>query len=731
MQEFKNDDDCDGGCRKSTMDSSKTPDPPSGTVSTVFLVTGMDCGEEIAAIKNALAHHKISQVEANLMASTVTIRHDSDLSVDLLRQKIESTGVRVAEKKSKDIPLIDRTRLILVGASGLFAGVGFLTETVLKLEWLSILMNVGAVVAGGIIVFPKAWRALRQFHLDMNVLMTVAVIGAFAIGDRTEAATVVFLFSLSELLESYSVTKARRAIREVLDLTPQTASKLLPDGSISTVHVGNVLVGDLLLVRSGDRIPVDGEVESGSSFVNQAPLTGESVPIERSKGEGVFAGTINETGVLHIRVLRAFEDSKVSQVIRLIEDAQKNKAPSERFVSSFARIYTPAVFLLAFLTFLVPPLALDLAWNDWLYRALVLLVIACPCALVISTPVSIVSGLTALARRGVLIKGGTHLEALGKVRAIALDKTGTITEGKPRVQNVYSLNGYSEDEIVQVAASIERLSSHPLAQAVVAFANDKKIPLRTATNFKNVVGRGAEAQISSHEYFLGNHRFVHDMGVCIPELEERLSRLENEALSIVVVGHRPHPGCDGEVLGVLTIGDPIRENARSAVTSLRGLGVRAIVMLSGDNQKTASAIASKVGISETKGDLLPEDKVREVKRLESAYGTIAMIGDGINDAPALAQASVGIAMGAAGTDTALETADVALMKDDLGQVAKAIDLGRRTLSIIKFNISFALTVKFVFLGLAIMGRSNLWLAVAADMGASLIVIANSLRLLRV
>lgn len=732
MAESRNQDCCGCGPPSAAAGAPAAQgDTLSGGETSVFRVLGMDCGDEIAAIQKALSHPKVFGVNASLMASTVTVAHDPSLQVEELRKMIESAGVRVASADRQAGAPVDRRRVALVALSGLFAALGFVLEGFFHLPSVALAVDALAVLSGGVLVFPKALRAARQLQLDMNVLMSVAVVGAFGIGDHSEAATVVFLFSLSELLEAFSVARARKAIREVMDLAPKMATRISTNGSLDVVSVKAVGVGDLLLVKAGESIPSDGVVEEGASLVNQAPLTGESVPVAKEPGTTVFSGTVNETSVLKVRVSAAFEDSKVSHVVRMIEEAQKQKAPSERFVDSFARYYTPAVFLAALLTFLVPPLALGGAWNDWLYRALVLLVVACPCALVLSTPVSIVSGLTAMARRGVLVKGGAFLEALGQVRAIAIDKTGTITEGKPRVLKVEQLNGYTEREILEAAASVEQLSSHPLAEAVVRHAKEQGIMLKSATQFRNQVGRGAEATIEGHEYFLGNHRFAHELGVCTPELEDRLSRMEQQALSVIVVGHRPHTGCQGEVLGVLALGDPIRDTAPAAIRSLREAGIQRLIMLSGDNQKTAAAIADKVGLDEAMGDLLPEDKVREIKNLVSKHRKVAMIGDGINDAPALAQATVGIAMGAAGTDTALETADVALMRDDLGQVAVTVRQGRRALSVIRFNIGLALVVKAVFLMLAFAGYSNLWLAVAADTGTSLLVIGNALRLLRI
>jgi Cd2+/Zn2+-exporting ATPase len=540
---------------------------------------------------------------------------------------------------------------------------------------------------------------------------------------------VAFLFSLSELLESWSVGRARRAILALMELAPETAL-VKRDGDFTEVAADSVKIGELVLVRSGQRIPLDGNVVGGSSAVNQAPITGESLPVEKSPGDVVFAGTINGDGSLQIETTKAAGDTALARIIHMVEEAQATKAPAQRFVDNFARIYTPAVMVFAIALALVPPLAFGQPWMDWIYRALVLLVIACPCALVIATPVSVVSGLAALARHGVLVKGGAYLEALGGLKALALDKTGTITEGKPKVVDIQPVGQASAAEILRVAASINAHSTHPLARAIVDRARTEALDVEECSDYQSVQGRGAEGSLGGHEYFVGNHRFAHEIGVCSPALEERLAGIEAAARSVVVVGHRPHGECTGEVLGVLAIADTIRPEARSAIARMHEAGLRHVVMLSGDNTKTARAIAQEAGIDEAYGDLLPDDKIAKVKELAAKYGSVGMIGDGVNDAPALAVANVGIAMGAAGTDAAIETADVALMRDDLGMVPEAILLGRRTLGMIRFNICFALAIKAVFLLLAIFGLTSLWFAILADTGATLIVTANALRLLR-
>ena len=417
-------------------------------------------------------------------------------------------------------------------------------------------------------------------------------------------------------------------------------------------------------------------------------------------------------------------------MIYLIEEAQTQKAPSQKFVDQFAKYYTPIVMILALLVFLLPPLVTGQEWGVWFYRSLVLLVIACPCALVISTPVSIVSGLTMLARRGVLVKGGVSLEAVARLRALAMDKTGTITEGKPAVQSIVALNGNSEEDILRIAAAIDTHSNHPIARAIIEHADQKNIEYPRCENYQTMQGRGAQGDIDSHSYLVGNHRFVHDLGICSEETEKILAEIESKGLSIVVVAHQPHNDCKGEIIGILSVGDKIRDNAKTAIEAIRDSGISNIVMLSGDNQTAADVIAKQVGIDQAKGDLLPEDKIDAIRDLLKSDTYVAMIGDGINDAPAMATATLGISMGAAGTDTAIEASDITLMQDDLGKVAETIHLGRRTLGIIRFNITFALGIKAVFLMLAIFGQASLWMAILADTGATLLVIMNSLRLLR-
>ncbi len=585
-----------------------------------------------------------------------------------------------------------------------------------------------AIAAGGWLLVPKAFRAAVRLRPNINLLVVIAAIGASIIGEQVEAAAVVILFGVAEWLEGWADRRARRAVGALLDIAPKNAL-VKREGNFVEVPADQVKPGEIVTVKTGMSIPLDGEVMVGESAVNQAPITGESVPVDKRPGDIVYAGTVNGEGSLEIRVTKAAGDTTLARIIHLVTEAQEQKAPTQRTVDTFARYYTPAVTLAALAVFLVPPLFANGDWSDWLYRACVLLIIACPCALVISTPVSIVAGLTALARRGVLVKGGTHLESIARIKALAVDKTGTITEGKPRVLAIEPVGEAPENELLRLAAAIDVHSEHPLAKAVVTRAREAGILFPRAERYQARSGRGAQGDIDGHSYFVGNHRYTHELGVCSEDTERRLREIESRGQSVVVVGHMPHDGCAGEVLGILAVGDTLRPDAAEAIRSLHRAGVTKVVMLSGDNQLAADFIASQVRIDEARGNLLPEDKVEAIRSLATRHGGVAMVGDGVNDAPAMAAATVGIAMGGAGTDAAIETSDITLMKDDLGEIAKAVALARRTLGIIRFNISFALLLKAVFLILTLTGHASLWLAILADTGATLIVTANALRLL--
>ena len=583
-----------------------------------------------------------------------------------------------------------------------------------------------SIAAGGTSTLRKGWIALKTLSLNMNFLMSIAVIGAMAIGEWPEAAVVIFLFALAEMIETLSLERAKNAIRGLMAMTPETATVRLDRGEWREIPAAEVQVGHTVRVRPGERIPLDGVLSAGASSVNQAPITGESMPVEKTPGDPVFAGTVNERGAFEFRVTAIKGNTTLAHIIRSVQEAQGQRAPTQRFVDRFARIYTPAVVVIAVLVASVPPLFFGAAFLDWFYKALVMLVIACPCALVISTPVTVVSGLAAAARRGILVKGGVHLENGRLIRAVALDKTGTITHGRPVLTDVIPLVGRSADELLQLAASVDTHSEHPVAAAIVSAWQKDDGTARTlldVSSFEALAGRGAKGMVAGQRYYVGNHRLAEELGICGRNIEEALERLEREGKTAVVLATENEPLC------VLGVADTVRGHSAEAIRELHALGVVS-VMLTGDNETTARAIADQVGIDDARGNLLPEDKLAAIDELLARYGSVGMVGDGINDAPALAKASIGFAMGAAGTDTAIETADVALMDDDLRKLPRFIELSRRTSQVLRQNIALAIGIKAVFLALALAGQATLWMAVFADMGASLIVVFNGLRLLR-
>ena len=705
-------------------------------IETRLQVEGLCCGDEVAAVERALSPlDGVDDVRCDIATGTARVSHDPGrVPVDRLISAIKRAGMNASVRRSGRVHghehgAVRRAHLLLTIASGVFTGVGLGCHWLNAPESVEIAAFGLAIVAGSWFIAPKAAAAARRLTPDMNLLMSIAVIGGLLIRAWDEAASVVFLFSLAELLESYSVTRARRAIESLMEVAPDLASVKRGESWVK-LPVAEVRIGDTIVIKPGARVPLDGVVSSGQSSVNQAPITGESLPVGKRPGSEVFAGSINERGSLEVRVTKLATESTLAKMIHLVEEAQSQRAPAQRFVDIFSRYYTPAVMGLAVLLAVLPPLLFNQTWGAWFYRALVMLVIACPCALVIATPVSVVSALTAAARRGVLIKGGVVLESLGKLRALALDKTGTITEGHPRVSGTLALDNVAPAELVRVAAALEAHSEHPVAQAILDHAERLGIRAPRAEAFESITGKGVAGTIDGHHYFAGNHRLVEDMAVCSPETERRIEDIERRAQTAVVVGHRPHANCKGEVLGVIAVGDVVREEAASAMQGLHAAGVRRIVMLTGDNRATAEAIARQAGIAEVEAELLPEEKVRRIRSLLESEKHVGMVGDGINDAPALAAASVGIAMGVAGTDAALETADVALMADDLGKLPEAIALGRRAERVIRANIGFSILLKLVFLALAGAGIATMWMAVAADMGLTLLVIGNALRLLR-
>lgn len=581
-----------------------------------------------------------------------------------------------------------------------------------------------SIVLGGWFIFPKAFISLKRLSPDMNLLMTIAVIGAVIINEWLEAATVTFLFALSILLESWSVERARKATKALLDLAPNNARVLNADGSERLALASSVSVGTHFIVKPGERIPLDGEIIKGSSEINQAPITGESLPVEKTVGATIFAGTINGNGALEVRCTKKSEESTLSNIIRLVAEAHAKRAPSEQWVEKFAKVYTPAVMLLSLLVLMVPPIFLGAQWNDWIYRSLVLLVIACPCALVISTPVSIVSALAAAARNGVLIKGGKYIELPAHLKAIAFDKTGTITTGKLSVMNVIPFNEHSKQELLEIASAIEIRSEHPIARAITSYARAQGIQIIPAEDYQTIQGKGATARVQKEKYWLGSHRYLEEKKEESAEVHARLQSLIQSGHTVVVIGNETH------VCGFITLSDTVRPSVSTTLKQLHKLGIKDLVMLTGDNQGTALVISKQVGIDHFYSELLPQDKVKKIEELVQKTGTVAMVGDGVNDAPAMARSTLGIAMGVAGSDAAIESADIALMSDDIEKIPWLISHSRSTIAVIRQNITFSLLIKAVFITLTFAGLSSLWSAIAADMGASLLVIFNGLRLLK-
>jgi Cd2+/Zn2+-exporting ATPase len=693
-----------------------------------FKIEGMDCREEVAMLerrfKNLIG---LEDFSADLMGQRLHVKYDAaKLTASAIADAVAETGMRAWLEHEEPIALGDaaeRRRRLFVITSGLALATGLVLGLLGRGGLAADLLFLTAVACGLGAIWRRTLGALRARSLDINVLMVIAVVGALALGQFGEAASVIFLFAVAESLEALTLDRARLAIRALMDLTPVEAQVRDATGE-RRMPVDAVPVGAVVIVRPGEKIPVDGEVVAGQSEVNQAPITGESLPIEKAEGDGVFAGTINGRGALDIRVTRPRRDTTLARIIHLVERAQAQRAPAQRFVERFARVYTPAVIVLAILVALVPPIAVGGGWHTWTYRALVLLVVACPCALVISTPVSIVAALAGAARKGVLIKGGAHLERTGRIRCVAFDKTGTLTRGTPRVVDVMALNGAGDAAVVSLAASVERRSTHPIARAIVDHADAAHLTALPAANVSSLAGRGAEGEVAGARVVLGNHRLFEERQLCSPAVHPYLDRLASEGRTAVLVAR------DGQAIGVIGLADRPREASRDAVELLRRHGVESVVMLTGDNRRTADALASALGVDEVHADLLPEDKVTAVEDLRQRFGSVAMVGDGVNDAPALATADIGIVMGAAGSDAALETADVALMADELLKIPYAFRLSRKTLRNIQANLAISVVLKAAFVVAAVAGMATLWMAVVADTGASVIVIANALRLLK-
>jgi Cd2+/Zn2+-exporting ATPase len=694
---------------------------------TPIRIKQMDCPTEEALLRKKLGSMAgVAGMEFNLMQRVLTVTHEPKV-LEAILAAVRSLGFtpeladgEAGQTEATPEPAKPWWPLALAAAAALGSE---LVQWVGAAGWMAAGLALVAVLACGTTTYKKGWIALRNGNLNINALMSMAVTGALLLGQWPEAAMVMVLFTIAELIEARSLDRARQAIGGLMQLAPERATVLQDNGAWLELAARSVAVNARVRIKPGERIALDGKIVSGRSSVNQAAITGESLPVDKAEGDAVFAGTVNESGSFEYLVTAAADNSTLARIIHAVEEAQAARAPTQRFVDRFAQVYTPVVFALALAVAVLPPLLLGGDWFSWIYKALVLLVIACPCALVISTPVTIVSGLAAAARHGILVKGGVYLEEGRKLGWLALDKTGTLTHGKPVQTDFVALNGWPAADVRSLAASLASRSDHPVSRALAEAARREGFALREVTAFAALPGRGTQGLIDGKLYHLGNHRLIHEQGRCSAELEARLSALEEQGKTVILLTDAQ------SVHGLFAVADTLKDSSRQAIAELHALGIKTL-MLTGDNGHTARAIAALAGIDEARGDLLPEDKLKAIENLSGQGAAVGMVGDGINDAPALARADIGFAMGAAGSGTAIETADVALMDDDLRKLPRFIRLSRDTHALLVQNIVLALAIKAVFLALTLSGRGTMWMAVFADVGASLLVIGNGLRLLR-
>lgn len=693
----------------------------------VYRLQGLSCTNCAAKFeKNIRNIQTVEDVQLNFGASKLTVHGEA--TIEQLEDAGAFDGIKVVPAKQKvqekKDPFWKKRENQTTFTSAVFLLLGYFFSTVYGEESIQTIITFGvSILIGGYSLIKVGLLNLTKLQFDMKTLMTIAVIGAAIIGEWGEGAVVVFLFAISEALESYSMDKARQSIRTLMDIAPNTA--IIKRGKNEyEIAVEDIQIGDVMILKPGQKVAMDGEVIYGQSSINQASITGESVPVLKMMGDEVFAGTLNEEGSLEVRVTKRVEDTTISKIIHLVEEAQAEKAPSQQFVDKFAKYYTPSILLISFLVALFPPLFLGGEWNEWIYRGLAVLVVGCPCALVISTPVAIVTAIGNAARNGVLIKGGIHLEETGRLKVVAFDKTGTLTKGTPEVTSVVSLSEMNNFEILQVSASIEKFSQHPLASAILKEAKKENIELLPVDDFQSITGKGAKATIGDQVIYIGSPNLFRETMSLSSSIEDQVKELQLDGKTVMLLG------TENEVKGYIAVADQVRDSSFNVIKKLHKLGIQKTIMLTGDNQSTGSAIGRQLELTDVRAELMPEDKLNVIKSLREEHGKVAMIGDGVNDAPALASATVGIAMGGAGTDTALETADIALMADDLEKLPYTIALSRKTLNIIFQNVAFALGLKVLALLLIIPGWLTLWMAIFADMGATLIVVLNSLRLIR-
>jgi len=704
----------------------------------VFNVQGFTCANCAGKFENNVKQLPgVRDAKVNFGASKIAVYGDATIeelekagafeNLKVTPERTVKAATQEVKKEAKQ-PFYKRHSTLLNAT--LLLVFGYLSQYVNGEENLiTSLLFAASIVMGGYSLFKVGFQNLLRFEFDMKTLMTVAIIGAAIIGEWAEGAIVVILFAISEALERFSMDRARQSIRSLMDIAPKEAL-VRRNGQEMMIHVDDIAVGDVMIVKPGQKIAMDGVVVSGYSAVNQAAITGESVPVEKTINDDVFAGTLNEEGLLEVKVTKLVDDTTIAKIIHLVEEAQGERAPSQAFVDKFAKYYTPIIMIVAALVAVIPPLFFDGSWAAWIYQGLSVLVVGCPCALVISTPISIVSAIGNAAKKGVLIKGGVYLEEMGALKAIAFDKTGTLTKGVPVVTDFKVFNDQTNtSELLSVITALEYRSQHPLASAIMRKAEEENISYSDVMvdEFSSITGKGIKGIVNGTTFYIGNPKLFKELPTTrfSSEQEQLVTTLQNAGKTAMVVG------TDSTILAVIAVADEVRESSKDVIQKLHQLGIQKTIMLTGDNKGTATAIGGHVGVSDVQAELLPQDKLDFIKQLRSDYGNVGMVGDGVNDAPALAASTVGIAMGGAGTDTALETADVALMGDDLRKLPFAIKLSRNALSIIKQNITFALAIKLIALLLVIPGWLTLWIAILSDMGATLLVALNGLRLMRV
>lgn len=706
----------------------------------IYRVEGFSCANCARKFEgNVKRLPGVRDAKVNFAASKIAVYGETSVeeletagafeNLKVFPEKISGQAIKI-EKKEKEahVPFYEKHHPLLFAT--LLIVLGYISQFVNGEENLvTVLLFLVSIIIGGYSLFKVGMQNLLKLDFDMKTLMTVAVIGAALIGEWAEGAIVVILFAISEALERHSMDKARQSIRSLMEIAPNEAI-VRRHGQEMSIHVDDIVVGDLMIVKPGQKIAMDGIVVSGSSAVNQAAITGESIPVAKTIGDEVFAGTLNEEGYLEVRVTKLVEDTTLSKIIHLVEEAQGERAPAEAFVDKFAKYYTPIIMVMAALVAVVPPLFFGADWGTWIYQGLAVLVVGCPCALVISTPTAIVTAIGNAAKKGVLIKGGVYLEEMGTLKAIAFDKTGTLTKGVPIVTDLEIIHQNASDrEVLSIIAALESRSQHPIAKAITKKAEEKNVSYTDikVEDFSSLTGKGIKGRIKGTTYYIGSPKLIEDFYTASFDdyLKQKITTLQKQGKTVVVFG------TSKEVFAILAVADEARDSSKQVIQKLHELGIKKTIMLTGDNKDTANAIGSQLGVLEVQSELMPEDKLERMKQFISDYGQVAMVGDGVNDAPALATATVGIAMGASGTDTAIETADIALMGDDLNKLPFTVKLSRKTLNIIKANITFAIGIKLLALLLVVPGWLTLWIAIMSDMGATLLVTLNSLRLLKV